>query len=35
VPFAFVAANELGLGHNESRSWHGWHRHALVMLASP
>jgi SRSO17 transposase len=33
VPFAFVAANELGLDHNESRSWHGWHRHALVMLA--
>lgn len=26
--------NELGLGHNESRSWHGWHRHvSLVMLA--
>ena len=26
--------NELGLDHNESRSWHGWHRHVcLVMLA--
>lgn len=25
---------ELGLDHNESRSWHGWHRHvSLVMLA--
>jgi SRSO17 transposase len=24
----------LGLDHNESRSWHGWHRHvSLVMLA--
>jgi SRSO17 transposase len=32
---AFEAAkNELGLDHNETRSWHGWHRHAsLVMLA--
>ena len=26
--------NELGLDHNESRSWHGWHRHvSLVMIA--
>lgn len=26
--------NELGLDHNESRSWHGWHRRvSLVMLA--
>ena len=26
--------NELGLDHNEIRSWHGWHRHvSLVMLA--
>jgi SRSO17 transposase len=26
--------NELGLDHNESRSWNGWHRHvSLVMLA--
>jgi SRSO17 transposase len=25
--------NELGLDHNESRAWHGWHRHvSLVML---
>ena len=25
---------ELGLDHNETRSWHGWHRHiSLVMLA--
>lgn len=29
-----IAKNELGLGHNETRSWHGWHRHtAFVMLA--
>jgi SRSO17 transposase len=28
------AKNELGLDHNETRSWHGWHRHvSLVMLA--
>ena len=28
------AQTEFGLGHNESRSWHGWHRHvSLVMLA--
>src|SRR6266849_2396850 len=26
--------NKLGLDHNESRSWHGWHRHvSMVMLA--
>jgi SRSO17 transposase len=26
--------NELGLDHNETRSWHGRHRHvSLVMLA--
>jgi len=26
--------NELGLDHNETRSWNGWHRHvSLVMLA--
>ncbi len=26
--------NKFGLDHNESRSWHGWHRHvSLVMLA--
>jgi SRSO17 transposase len=29
-----TAKTELGLTHNETRSWHGWHRHvALVMLA--
>ena len=29
-----TAKNEFGLDHNESRSWHGWHRHvSLVMLA--
>ncbi len=29
-----TAKNEFGLNHNESRSWHGWHRHvSLVMLA--
>jgi SRSO17 transposase len=29
-----TAKNELGLEHNETRSWHGWHRHvSLVMLA--
>jgi SRSO17 transposase len=29
-----VAKSELGLDHNETRSWHGWHRHvSLVMLA--
>ena len=29
-----ITKNELGLDHNETRSWHGWHRHvALVMLA--
>jgi SRSO17 transposase len=26
--------NESGLDHNETRSWHGWHRHvSLVILA--
>ncbi|CCA90730.1 hypothetical protein PP1Y_Mpl8754 (plasmid) [Novosphingobium sp. PP1Y] len=26
--------NELGLDHNETRSWHGWHRRvSMVMLA--
>src|SRR5215208_4653327 len=30
-----TAKNELGLDHNETRSWHGWYRHvSLVMLAS-
>src|SRR5215212_2200779 len=29
-----TAKNELGLDHDETRSWHGWHRHAsLVRLA--
>jgi SRSO17 transposase len=29
-----TAKNECGLDHNETRSWHGWHRHvSLVMLA--
>jgi SRSO17 transposase len=29
-----TAKTELGLDHNETRSWHGWHRHVtLAMLA--
>ena len=29
-----TAKTELGLDHNETRSFHGWHRHvSLVMLA--
>ncbi|GAB3477860.1 hypothetical protein GCM10027398_33230 [Azotobacter salinestris] len=29
-----TAKGELGLDHNATRSWHGWHRHvSLVMLA--
>jgi SRSO17 transposase len=29
-----TSKTELGLDHNETRSWHGWHRHvSLVMLA--
>ena len=29
-----AAKNELGLDYNETRSWHGWHRHvSLMMLA--
>jgi SRSO17 transposase len=29
-----TAKNEFGLNHNETRSWHGWHRHvSFVMLA--
>ena len=29
-----TAKNELGFDHNETRSWHGWHRHvSLIMLA--
>ena len=28
-----TAKTEFGLDHNETRSWHGWHRHvSLVML---
>lgn len=29
-----TAKTEFGLDYNETRSWHGWHRHvSLVMLA--
>jgi SRSO17 transposase len=29
-----TAKNEFGLDYNESRSWHGWHRHvSMAMLA--
>ncbi|WP_036270538.1 IS701-like element ISMtsp19 family transposase [Methylobacterium sp. WSM2598] len=29
-----TAKTDLGLTHNETRSWHGWHRHvSLVMMA--
>jgi SRSO17 transposase len=32
--FETAKTDELGLDHNETRSWHGWHRHvSLVMLA--
>jgi len=32
--FETATKNKLGLDHNETRSWHGWHRHvSLVMLA--
>jgi SRSO17 transposase len=27
-----TAKNELGLDHNESRSWHGWHRHVSLVI---
>ena len=31
-----TAKNELGTNHNETRYWHGWHRHvSLVVLTSP
>src|ERR1700712_297667 len=31
-----ASKNELGLDHNETRSWHGWHRlPSLVMRAFP
>src|SRR6478609_5182876 len=26
-----TAKNELGLDHNETRSWHGWHRHVSLV----
>ncbi|HTT82773.1 MAG TPA: transposase, partial [Rhizomicrobium sp.] len=26
-----TAKNEFGLDHNESRSWHGWHRHVSLV----
>src|ERR1035438_7438046 len=28
-----TAKNEFGLDHNESRSWHGWHRHVSMVMA--
>jgi len=28
-----TAKNEFGLDHNESRSWHGWHRHVSLVTA--
>jgi hypothetical protein len=28
-----TAKNELGPDHNETRSWHGWYRHAFAMMA--
>ena len=28
-----TAKNELGLDHNETRSWHGWHRHVSLRHA--
>src|SRR5207302_10973342 len=27
-----TAKNEFGLDHNESRSWHGWHRHVSLVM---
>jgi SRSO17 transposase len=27
-----TAKTELGLDHNETRSWHGWHRHVLPVM---
>src|SRR4051795_10117889 len=27
-----TAKNELGLDHNETRSWHGWHRHVSLVM---
>ena len=28
-----TAKNEFGLDHNETRSWHGWHRHVMLAYA--
>jgi len=28
-----TAKTELGLDHNETRSWHGWHRHMSLVMA--
>jgi SRSO17 transposase len=28
-----TAKTELGLAHNETRSWHGWHRHVSLVMA--
>jgi hypothetical protein len=30
-----TAKNELGLDHNETRSWHGWHRHSSGPKTNP
>ena len=27
-----TAKNESGLDHNETRSWHGWHRHVSLVM---
>lgn len=27
-----TAKTELGLAHNETRSWHGWHQHVSLMM---
>ena len=27
-----TAKTELGLTHNETRSWHGWHRHVSIFM---
>ena len=29
-----TAKNELGLDHNETRSWHGWHRHVTLVMTA-
>ncbi len=29
-----TAKNELGLDHNETRSWHGWHRHVSLVITA-